>query len=61
MDTVLVDYSEHLLEIRKLTGELHNVLLKNNFDEGIEVANKIMGEARLLRQSLTIMQEVQRR
>ena len=59
MDAVLVDYSEHLLEIRKLTSELHNVLLKNNFEEGINVANKIVGEARLLRQSLSIMQEVQ--
>lgn len=53
----LIDYAAPMMSIEKMLKDLHNLLLDNKFDEGLELSLKITTECRLLTQTLKIMGE----
>lgn len=58
--TQLIDYAAPMLDLEKMLKDLHNLLLENKFDEGLELSMMIAAEARLLTRILQLMKEKQR-
>lgn len=49
METVkLVDYAPHLLEVKRLTLDMHRLLIENHFEEAKELALSLTSETKLL-------------
>jgi len=61
METVkLVDYAPHLLEVKRLTMELHQILIEANYEEATDVALKLTSESKLLINAIKHHNENQR-
>lgn len=56
----LVDYATPMMCIEKMLRDMHNLLLKNKFEEAIELSLAITAEAKLLNNTLVLMREKQR-
>lgn len=49
METVkLVDYAPHLLEVKRLTLDMHRLLIEANYEEATDLALKLTSETKLL-------------
>jgi hypothetical protein len=48
----LVDYAPHLLEVKRLTLELHRLLIEDNFEEANDMAMALAVETKLLANSI---------
>jgi hypothetical protein len=61
METVkLVDYAPHLLEVKRLTMELHRILIEADYEEATDVALKLTSESKLLTNAIKHHHENQR-
>jgi len=59
--TDLVDYAKPLLDIERLAKELHDLCLEHRYEEARYTALLINVEARMLQQTLFIMEEKEQR
>lgn len=56
----LIDYAAPMMSLEKMLKDLHNLLLENKFDEGLELSMTIAADARLLTHTLRLMKENRR-
>ena len=60
MDETMNDFSPHLIEQNHLIKQINSAILKGKLEEAIELSLKNIAEAKMLFNSLMIMQEMKR-
>lgn len=56
----LIDYAAPMMRLERMLKDLHNLLLENKFDEGLDLSMQITAEAKLLQHTLVLMKENKR-
>jgi hypothetical protein len=55
----MIDYAAPMMRIETLLKEMHNILLKRNLNEAIEMGTILLAETRVLQNTLIILKEKQ--
>jgi hypothetical protein len=53
----LVDYAPHLLDVKRLTLELHRLLIENDFEEANHTVTALVVETKLLASAVYVQGE----
>lgn len=56
-ETIVVDYAENLIKIKRYARAVEEALLRNDFDFAVEVAVLLTVESRLLSQNVKLLND----